>query len=377
MISLWPRPEKESRQVDQRLFREAMGRPTVSRELFLPLDRAWWDGGRFTLGKWRLRAPRPSLRGVRLQEPRPANQGPPPERDTQADLLALLGSVAELRRVPELSGLVLSDETLVGSQRGTVPGKRILFGLSCPPGGRFDDEPKAAGECHRVLSRALKKAGFAVEQSGQAFNPSSGFDGLRNWAATVRLKRQGRRNSWVILALLVLLCVALPFLPIPGTGALPSVGSLSAAGGAPAPVSKLPTGAPPAGSDPFAGISSLPSGKELEQLQKLLPGATAANGEKGGLESLERGSQSGLTLMQVGTVLYFISGAWLIWAAEAGILSVIGLLIIPAYPLVLARNNWSKTWIPVLLHVASMVMIIAGIYYIFAPYLRLLSAAGV
>src|SRR5438270_4352139 len=111
MISLRRRSAIPRSTIDPRLFREAMGRPAVARDLFLPLDQAWWDGGRFTLGRL-AGAPAPVQRGVRLQEPRPQSNGPPPERDTQADLVTLFSSVAELRRVPQLSGVVLSQETL-------------------------------------------------------------------------------------------------------------------------------------------------------------------------------------------------------------------------------------------------------------------------
>ena len=43
---------------------------------------------------------------MRLQEPRPAVNGTLPERDTQGDLAALVGSVLELRRDPKLDSLV-------------------------------------------------------------------------------------------------------------------------------------------------------------------------------------------------------------------------------------------------------------------------------
>ena len=61
MISFRFRAPPAGPAVDPQLFREAMGRPAVARELFLPLDRAWWDGGRYTLGRWAAQAPRPFL----------------------------------------------------------------------------------------------------------------------------------------------------------------------------------------------------------------------------------------------------------------------------------------------------------------------------
>src|SRR5919206_5390289 len=98
MISFRLRAPSSGPGVDPQAFREAMARPAVARELFLPVDAAWWDGGRYTLGRWAAQAPRTRLAGVRLQEPSPAAAGPPPERDTQGDLRALARSVAELRK---------------------------------------------------------------------------------------------------------------------------------------------------------------------------------------------------------------------------------------------------------------------------------------
>jgi hypothetical protein len=202
MLSLRRASDSSRRAVDARLFREAMGRPAIARELFLPLDQAWWDGSRLTLGAQN-GASRPVQRGVRLQEPRPHVAGPPPERDTQADLGALFGSVAELRKVPELSSLVLSEETLSGVQRGSVPGRRVVFGLRSYPDGRFQSEAEAAGECHRVARRAIERAGYRIEHPREAFRPATGFTGLRDWAAAVRLRRKPDRRRWLLLLLLL------------------------------------------------------------------------------------------------------------------------------------------------------------------------------
>jgi hypothetical protein len=355
--------------VDQRLFREAMSRPTIARELFLPVDRAWWDGDRFTLGRWSVSTPRPIHRGVRFQEPRPATLGPPPERDTQCDLLALIGSVAELRTIPEFSSLVLSDETLIGKQQGTVPGKRIVFGLRCPANGQCKAEGAAAAECQRVLNRAIRKAGFAVEHPNESFDSNAGFAGLRDWVGSIRLRRAVRRRAW--LALVLLLPLLLFFVPIPGTASVPP-GSPTAG----------PAGANPASpaapsTDPAALLKQITNGSDPNQILKDLAGSSSGLPPSlGGTGPPDTMSKYGVLMVEVGTVLYFLSGAWLIWVAPgAGIGAVIGLLVVPGYALLVAKSDWSKTWMPLAVHALSIVMMIAGIYYMVAPYYRMLQGA--
>jgi hypothetical protein len=200
--------------VDAQLFRRAMGRPAVARELFLPLGRAWWDGGRYTLGRWAARGRGPRLAGVRLQEPGPAAAGAPPERDTQADLRALVGSVAELRRQPGLEGVVLSAEALAAPQAGAVPGKRLVFGLRVPAFGRGRPEAAAARECHRAIRRAVERAGYRVVHPLRPPDPAAGFAGLLEWAGAVRLRRKRRERRWLLLLpLLLLLPWAFPGCP--------------------------------------------------------------------------------------------------------------------------------------------------------------------
>lgn len=219
MISLRRRTPPDRPAIDPRLFREAMSRPAISREFFFPVDQAWWDDGRFTLGR-QGGASGLALHGVRLQEPRPGAANPPPERDTQNDLCALFGSVAELRRVPEFSAMVLSEESRIGSQSGTVPGKRVVFGLNCVSGGRFQAEAAAAGECHRVVRRAVEKAGYRIEHPKEPFNAATGFAGLHAWAAAVRLRRKPdpRKLLWLLLLLPLLL---LPRACRPGPASTP------------------------------------------------------------------------------------------------------------------------------------------------------------
>jgi hypothetical protein len=360
MISLLRRAPAGNPAVDPLLFREAMSRPEVARELFLPVELAWWDAGRFTLGRFGRSAPRPSLCGVRLQEPRPSSPGPPPERDTQNDLCALVGSVAELRRIPELAALVLSDEVLVGRQAGAIPGKRVQFGLRCSPNGRFQAEVPAAAECHRVMRRALKRAGFAVEYPKRPFNSASGFGGLREWASEVRLRRQRGGRVWLLLLFL------LPFLfliRIPGTASSPPVAGTGAT------------------SEMDSLMKQFGKGSDYEKLLKELGGSTAdlpglPPGTGGAAASLDRSLALGIRLSEAGTVAYLVGGAWLLWVAESvGIGAVIGMLLIPGYAIVPARTNWSRTWLPFVIHMGGMVLIGVGIYYLVMPIVQLFRAA--
>jgi hypothetical protein len=104
-----------------------------------------------------------------------------------------------------LAGLVLSDETMIGEQSGALPGKRVLFGLNRPPQIRFQEETPAAAECHRAILRTVKRAGFILEHPKEPFNPTTGFSGLHDWAAAVRLRRKPSRKPWLLLLLLPLL----------------------------------------------------------------------------------------------------------------------------------------------------------------------------
>src|SRR5262249_2703612 len=163
MISFRTKTEGSRPAIAEAQFRDVMRRPAIVREFFLPVEHAWSDDGPYTLGRWAAQTPRPQNPGVRLQEPRGANPGLLPEKDTQRDLGKLIESVIQLRRVPELSGVVLSNETLVGDQAGATPGKRVQFGLTRPPNGRFNNEEAAARECYRAVCRALGRTRYLVE----------------------------------------------------------------------------------------------------------------------------------------------------------------------------------------------------------------------
>ncbi len=411
--------------VDPRVFRDAMARPAVARELFLPLERAWWDGGSFTLGRWARSTRRPVLHGIRLQEPRPGSS-PPPERDTQDDLRSLIASVAELRAVPGLQGLVLSDETLIGRQAGATPGKRLLFGLSRPGDGRFDGDAAAAAECHRVIRRAIRRAGYHLEHPTEPFDPVTGFAGLRDWAATIRLRQTSQAPRWVAAgsALVALIVLAWYFsprastpvasAPPPGSGASPP--PAAATGQAPATASPpaiakgpgppalargpvvpgpaarnttnfAPGQPPPQAAPPPAAPAESEADKlaktlglsksELEETKKLLkqqgldsmlPGAANGSAAAGGVSA-----RAAAALFWVGTIATLVGFVWLVkLAAGTGVGAVLGMLMVPGYSIAYGIAHLSRAWLPLLLHVVGLVLLCYGVYLEWLPQINAL-----
>jgi hypothetical protein len=390
-------------------FRAVMARPAVAREFFLPVDRAWWDGDRYTLGRWIAKAPRPRLTGVRLQEPRSGAAGSFPERDTQNDLCALVRSVAELRKVPELSGVVLSPEALVGRQQGTIPGQRLVLGLACPADGSYKGEAAAAAQCHRVLRGAIVRAGFAIEYPHAPPDAAAGFPGLLQWAGTVRLRRRADRR-WLLLLLLPV--VLAPLLFLGRTRAPSSSAGVAAPGDNRAKLLDRagPAVGPPGPSDPRMAsldktgkptVPTVPPGRPAEDLFKSLDKAGKQPGPHGPTDDLIKsfnnpgalekmlkesglppefsklgtgglpagrggGSMSylGIALAAVGTVIATIGSIWFVVAAyEAGFWWVLGILLLPGCAFVYAVKHWSKAWKPLLVSTLGFALLIAGAYF--------------
>lgn len=194
--------------MDPSKFRDLMQRSGSGKELLLPDENARWEGNRYTLDRTR-RVPSPTIKGVRLQEPDPNHPASFPERACQEDLANLLRSLTALRADPNLSGLVLSDETLMARDASQTGCRRVLFGLRRD--NQFREEAAAAQECHRVLSHAFQKAGFRVRPP-DSFDPSKGMNGLVHWAGTVRLEpHRTFSRKWLLALLPLLLLLFLPF----------------------------------------------------------------------------------------------------------------------------------------------------------------------
>lgn len=197
--------------IDETSFRDLMALPSVAREMFLPFGRARWEGGRYTLGRGERETVKPTISGVRVQEPDPNNVDMHREKGCQRDLVAVIRSVVELRRMPQLAGVALGGprDVLVGPQAGEPHCKRVLFGLSCPADGRFRSETEAAAECHRQIIAAGRKARYQLREEVPPYDSLTGFKGLLQWAELVRWKRRRRSPWWLLLLLLPLL-----FLPL-------------------------------------------------------------------------------------------------------------------------------------------------------------------
>ena len=203
--------------IDSERFKCLVQSAELATEFFLPLDRASWQGDRYTLGTGGSGGVGSQIVGVRLQAPDPANQDTSLERNCQEDVFRLVKSIRRLRQTPELAGAVLSKEFVVSRQSGNGSGKRVRFGLHCPANGRFASDEAASAECHRQISRAIHRAGFVVDQP-KSFDAKTGLAGLEEWAKSLRLQRRLLPVPvWVLLLPLPLLLLLIPWNCSPGT----------------------------------------------------------------------------------------------------------------------------------------------------------------
>jgi hypothetical protein len=190
-------------------FRERMSRTDVAAELFFPIGGAQWRTGRYSMARKERGGARTEIAGVRFQAADPTGEDRAPERQCQADVVNLVGSVARLRAEPGLESVVLSNQTMRIRQPAPGSGSRVKFGLRAGAGERFADDRAAAAECHRRIVRAVRRSGLVVEHP-RRFAAESGMEGLRAWGSELRLRRR-RRPWWLLLPLLLLLLL----LPVP------------------------------------------------------------------------------------------------------------------------------------------------------------------
>lgn len=218
-------PDGNNDAVDPAAFQSALEHPTVSDDLFFSLSNAEWQGNRYSLKKKKdasgrltkgaLLTPTASKKKPGRSDERSRRRSPTaaasvsPRSSSQKtddvatnDLVRLVDSVQVLRTVGRkpLTTLVLSDECRIARsrQRGD---RRIQFGLALSD--RCKHESDAAWECHTRISDAARQAGF---QFDPVKPESSGFAGLREWAATADVIRRPSqlRRCLIVLALLVI-----------------------------------------------------------------------------------------------------------------------------------------------------------------------------
>jgi len=189
--------------VDENIFRNRMQQPDIVSVLFLPMGHAVWEGGRFSLKKDKeeIAQADTTISGVRFQPADPSGENLESERQCQQDVVNLVQSLTKLRKTPEFSNIVLSNEILKNPQPVSQLGTRVKFGLYVDP--KFGDETNATDECHRNIMRAVRKSGFVVE-SPQTFDPKTGMAGLSQWASTLQLRRR-KIPLWLLLLPLLLL----------------------------------------------------------------------------------------------------------------------------------------------------------------------------
>lgn len=166
-------------------FAKLLSAPGVFTGAFLPVEQAEWRGDRYTLGSAARRTPKDLFVGARLQIADPRNIDRSRERAVQHDLTAVVKSLAILRSRPELAGVTLSREMMVGRDPSGV--SRARFGLVNPQNGDFRSDSAAAAECHANICRAIRSAGLSIT-SAPAFDAAGGLAGLQAWTETLRLR---------------------------------------------------------------------------------------------------------------------------------------------------------------------------------------------
>jgi hypothetical protein len=191
--------------VDENIFRNRMQQPGIVPVLFFPMGHTVWEGGRFSLkmDKEQIAQADTKISGVRFQAADPSGENIEYERQCQQDVVYLVQSLTQLRKTPEFSNIVLSNEILKNPQPVSQLGTRVKFGLYVDPKGHFGNETDAAGECHRNIVRAVRKSGFVVEFP-KTFEPKTGMAGLSQWASELKLRRR-KMPLWLLLLPLLLL----------------------------------------------------------------------------------------------------------------------------------------------------------------------------
>ncbi|MDR1480301.1 MAG: VWA domain-containing protein [Planctomycetaceae bacterium] len=121
----------------------------------------------------------------------------------RTDLVRLISSIQNMRRIPDFENVVLSSNSSCIRDASGNGGKRILFVVDASK-EMYRDDFKAAAFCHKNILRAAQKAGFKIS-SESSFDESGGFENLKSWAAGVRYIKGFSPIFWCILIPLLLL----------------------------------------------------------------------------------------------------------------------------------------------------------------------------
>lgn len=191
-------------------FRKILNRPLISSSSFFSSEFAEWDGENYKLGKSFDKSKiNPSRFGVRLQEPDPTKIDITRQKDCQDDLVRLIRTIKELRKDERLQNLVLSNESFTNRDPSKAYCKRVVFGLRCPSNNQYRSDSEGASECYTQITKILNKAGYELEPQS-IFESNRGFQGLEDWAGTLRLRRKKQFSKWLLLLLIPLLLLLLP-----------------------------------------------------------------------------------------------------------------------------------------------------------------------
>ncbi|QTA82370.1 von Willebrand factor A-like domain-containing protein [Desulfonema limicola] len=148
------------------------------------------------------------INGIRLHEWDVSGNNPTIEKECQYDLSKTFNSIKELRKNQEYKNLIISDD-FAKTKQNTNKGKRIKLGLFIPSSNKYSNDIVAAKHCYKNIKKVIYKSGYKIDFPGE-FDPSSGLDGLCEWANSVKLKR---KKPWRFLLLLPFLLLLLFLIP--------------------------------------------------------------------------------------------------------------------------------------------------------------------
>lgn len=182
-----------------------MERSDFPNDLFVPWTVTKWRKGRQEVLR---NKPAGQIVGVRMQADSDPEKDRTRSRETQHDLVRLVGGIRTLRAEPGLEASVLAPSTAQRRQPLGSVGRRARFCVECVTDSGCKHDQEAAKVCHQRIERATRRSGFEIEVP-ETFDPISGMEGLQRWAEQVEMRRRRRPLWWLLLLLLPLLALLL------------------------------------------------------------------------------------------------------------------------------------------------------------------------